>query len=115
MNAELQRLKDLRIANGEVHTNFGWLNEDQVTKGLEWGAVKWGYKDKGVFNVCPDKGNNKRFNTLSCWLAYVERCNKESLWFKHLERRDDFASLELASQFKALTGISVGVAGRPLF
>lgn len=120
MNAELQKMRDLHIANGEIHTNFGWLTPDQVKKGLEWGAVTWAYKQHGIFSVCRDKGKKNRFDTLSCWLAYLEREQKNPDWYKHFERRakdgentiDDVAVI---GQFKALTGISVPLQGTPMW
>ena len=104
----------MHIANGDVHTNFGWLKPSEIQKGIEWGAISWGYKDHGILSVRLDKGSRTTEN-LSCWLAYIEREHGEQLWFRHLERRDELADVSIKGKFKALTGISVPLAGEPLW
>lgn len=114
---EWKHLRDARLLNGETHTNFGWLTQDLIDKGLEWGAVRWGYKQHGVFNVCRDKGR-KTFNTLSCWLALIDKERGVYDWYKHLERQSkpgegSIDDIEVKKLFKQLTGISVPLEGKP--
>lgn len=116
---EWKKARDIRIMNGEQHTNFGWLTQELIDKGIEWGAVKWGYKEHGILNVCRDKGK-KSFNTWSCWLAFIDRSRGVYDWYKHLERvgkpgEGTIDDIEVKKMFKALTGISVPLEGKPMW
>ena len=113
-----KKQRDIRIANGETRTNFGWLTADQIDKGIEWGAVKWStqrYKDLGVLSVRVTRGSSRSFNILDCWLAYVDKQRGKPNWFALLDRKDGISDVEVKGLFKSLTGIQVPSEGLPLF